>query len=52
VLDPEICASLLGFAQQAIPESPREGDNFHSVVATADDASSEAQLLGYLGRKP
>lgn len=52
VLDPEICVSLLGFAQQAIPEAPREGDNFHAVVPTADDAESDAQLLGYLGRQP
>lgn len=51
VLDAEICASLLGFAKQAIPESPREGDNFHAVVGTADDAGSDAKLLGYLGRQ-
>jgi len=51
VLDAEICDSLLGFAKQAIPESPREGDNFHAVVGTADDAGSDAKLLGYLGRQ-
>ena len=52
VLDSEMCGSLLGFAQQAIPESPREGDNFHAVVATGDEAGSAEQLLGYLGRQP
>lgn len=51
-LDDEMCAGLLGFAQQAIPPSPREGDNFHAVVATGDQASAADQLLGYLGRNP
>ncbi len=51
-LDPALCASLLGFSQQAIPVAPREGDRFHPVVAVPDDAHSADQLLGYLGRQP
>jgi uncharacterized protein (TIGR03086 family) len=51
-LDEEMCASLLGFSKQVIPEAPREGDNFHAVVATVDGAGSAAELLGYLGRRP
>lgn len=52
LLDADACAALLQFAQQIIPEAPREGDNFHTVVATADDASPQDQLLAYLGRTP
>lgn len=51
-LDPALCASLLGFSQQAIPSAPREGDRFHAVVPVADDADAVDQLLGYLGRQP
>jgi uncharacterized protein (TIGR03086 family) len=51
-LDAELCGNLLGFSQQIIPPSPREGDNFHAVVPTAEDASPQAQLLAYLGRQP
>lgn len=51
-LDPEMCATLLGFSQQAIPPAPREGDNFHGVIAVHDDAGTVDQLLGYLGRQP
>ena len=51
-LDPEICAALLGFSQQAIPPAPREDDRFHAVVPVPDHASTVDQLLGYLGRQP
>lgn len=51
-LDDELCAALLAFSQQVIPESPREGDNFHAVVATGESAANQEQLLGYLGRQP
>jgi uncharacterized protein (TIGR03086 family) len=51
-LDADICAGLLGFARQAVPEAPREGDNFHAVVATGADAGTADQLLAYLGRQP
>lgn len=51
-LDLAICAGLLGFARNIIPEAPREGDNFHPVVATGADAGGVADLLGYLGRQP
>lgn len=49
-LDPAICGGLLAFSRSVIPEAPREGDNFHPVVAT--EAGGVAELLGYLGRKP
>lgn len=51
-LDPELCASLLGFSQQAIPPAPREGDRFRAVVPVSDGADAADQLLGYLGRQP
>lgn len=51
-LDEGLCGPLLGFAQQAIPATPREGDNFHAVVDTGEGASVQDQLLGYLGRQP
>ena len=51
-LDADICGALIGFAHQVIPESPREGDNFHAVVPTGDDPSVPDQLLAYLGRRP
>ena len=51
-LDADLCAALLGFSQQIIPESPREGDNFGAVVDTAANASAQDQLLAYLGRQP
>lgn len=51
-LDPELCAALLGFSQQAIPVAPREGDRFLDVVAVPDDAATPDQLLAYLGRRP
>jgi len=51
-LDADICGALLGFAQQVVPATPREGDNFHAVVETGADAGSQDQLLGYLGRQP
>ena len=51
-LDESISAALNGFAQQAIPPAPREGDNFWAVVDAGDGASSAAQMLGYLGRNP
>jgi uncharacterized protein (TIGR03086 family) len=52
MLDSDLCAELLGFAQQAVPAAPREGDNFHAVVDVADDAVVQDQLLAYLGRRP
>ncbi len=51
-LDPAICEGLLGFARNAIPEAPRDGDNFHAVVPTPEDAGAVSDLLGYLGRRP
>ena len=51
-LDPEVCTNLLEFAGQIVPATPREGDNFHAVVETADDASPQDRLLAYLGRQP
>jgi uncharacterized protein (TIGR03086 family) len=51
-LDPELSTTLLGFSQQAVPPAPRDGDNFHAVVAVPDDADAVDQLLGYLGRQP
>ncbi|MGI9597348.1 MAG: TIGR03086 family metal-binding protein [Acidimicrobiales bacterium] len=52
MLDADLCAGLLEFSRQAVPEAPREGDNFHPVVATGDGASAQDQLLAYLGRQP
>jgi uncharacterized protein (TIGR03086 family) len=51
-LDADLCAALLEFSRQAVPEAPRDGDNFHAVVATTDDASAPDHLLAYLGRTP
>ncbi len=51
-LDADLCTGLLEFSRQAVPEAPREGDNFHAVVATADDVSVPDHLLAYLGRTP
>lgn len=51
-LDPELCSSLLALAEQVVPPAPREGDNFHPVVETADDADVTDRLLAYLGRQP
>ena len=51
-LDTGICAGLLDFAQQIVPATPREGDNFHAVVDPGADAPVTDQLLGYLGRQP
>ena len=51
-LDDELCSTLLAFSREIIPEAPREGDAFHAVVQTADDASPQQELLGYLGRQP
>jgi hypothetical protein len=51
-LDSALCASLLGFSQQAIPPAPREGDRFHAVVTVSEGADPVDQLLGYLGRQP
>ena len=51
-LDDEISVGLLGFAQEEVTASPREGDNFHAVVETAPAASPADQLIGYLGRQP
>jgi uncharacterized protein (TIGR03086 family) len=51
-LDDGICVGLLGFSRQVVPEAPREGDNFHAVVATGESASAADQLIGYLGRQP
>lgn len=51
-LDDDLCTGILGFAQQAVPASPREGDNFHAVVPTSDDAATSDKLLAYLGRRP
>ena len=51
-LDAALCTGLLGFSHQAIPTSPREGDNFHAVVSTGGDSSVQNQLLGSLGRQP
>lgn len=51
-LDDELCGSILAFAQQVVPVAPREGDNFHAVVPTPDDAGAADRLLGYLGRQP
>lgn len=51
-LDADICAPLLEFARQVVPETPREGDNFHAVVPTPADAHVQDELLGYLGRTP
>jgi len=51
-LDEAICEGLLAFIKPVVPEAPREGDNFHAVVAVADTASAQDRLLGYLGRTP
>lgn len=51
-LDEGLCGTIHGFAQQAIPPAPREGDNFHAVVDVGQDAPNAAQMLGYLGRRP
>ncbi len=51
-LDADLCGALLGFAQQVVPEAPREGDNFAAVVDAGADAGPVAELLGYLGRRP
>ncbi|MGI9622052.1 MAG: TIGR03086 family metal-binding protein [Acidimicrobiales bacterium] len=51
-LDAELCAGITTFARQVVPESPRDGDNFASVVAVGGDASHPHQLLAYLGRQP
>lgn len=51
-LDAEVCANLLEFSKQVIPEAPREGDNFQAVVRTGADAPATDRLLGYLGRQP
>lgn len=51
-LDEDLCAAVHGFATQAVPEAPREGDNFHAVVGTAGDASYADLMLAYLGRQP
>lgn len=51
-LDDDLCAGILAFAQQAVPAEPREGDNFHAVVPTGDDAGPADRLIGYLGRQP
>lgn len=51
-LDADLCAGLLEFSRQAIPEAPREGDRFHAVVATSGDADARDHLLAYLGRTP
>ena len=51
-LDAGLCAMLLEFSKQTVPEAPREGDNFHAVVETGADASPADRLLGYLGRQP
>lgn len=51
-LDPEMCSALLAFAQQVVPATPREGDNFHAVVETGKEADVTDQLLAYLGRQP
>lgn len=51
-LDPAICAELLTFAREVVPESPRSGNSFHAVVPTAPDASEPDRLLAYLGRVP
>lgn len=51
-LDADLCGNLLAFAQQIIPATPREGDNFHAVVETPDGARVQDQLLAYLGRQP
>ncbi|NND76284.1 MAG: TIGR03086 family protein [Ilumatobacter sp.] len=51
-LDAQLCDGILGFARQAVPEAPREGDNFHAVVPTGDDAGAPDKLLAYLGRQP
>ncbi|MDX2381303.1 MAG: TIGR03086 family metal-binding protein [Acidimicrobiia bacterium] len=51
-LDPDLCTELLGFAKQAVPAAPRDGDNFHAIVDIADDAAVQNQLLAYLGRQP
>ena len=51
-LDEELCAGILGFAQQVVPAAPREGDNFWAVVDTGDGATPADQMLGYLGRTP
>ena len=52
MLDAELCTELLGFAQQAVPAAPRDGDNFHAVVTIPDGAAVQDQLLAYLGRQP
>lgn len=51
-LDADLCTGLLAFSQQAIPESPREGDRFLAVVSTPGDAGVPEQMLAYLGRQP
>ncbi len=51
-LDDGLCSGILGFAEQAVPASPREGDNFHAVVPTPDDATAPDRLLAHLGRQP
>ncbi len=51
-LDADLCAGLLGFARQAVPATPREGDNFHAVVTVPPDATVQDELLAYLGRQP
>ena len=51
-LDDDLCGPLLEFARKVVPETPREGDNFHAVVPTGTDATPADRLLGYLGRQP
>jgi len=51
-LDPAICEELLTFVRPVVPETPREGDNFHAIVPVAAGASPADRLIGYLGRQP
>ncbi len=51
-LDDAICEGLLAFVTPVVPEAPREGDNFHAVVAVTKEASAQDRLIGYLGRDP
>lgn len=50
-LDPDLCAAMLDFARQIVPEAPRD-HNFAEVVATAADAGADDRLLAHLGRRP
>ena len=51
-LDPEIGATALATARQALPAEPRDSLPFDAVVPVPEDADVYDQLAGWAGRDP